>query len=94
MDPPAPITRHLLNCAARNRHMAYFHLDLNGQVLASGGALGHQPIQTPKKGVPITDLLLFTERCIETGPHRFFLQGTGLERHGQSRNCLKLEASR
>ena len=33
MDYPAPITRYLLNRNARNRHLAYFHLDVHARIL-------------------------------------------------------------
>ena len=78
MDYPAPITCYLLNCTARNRHLAYFHLDVHGHILTFGGALGHYRIQTPKNGMPISDLLLFTEGMIPIDGGRMLLECVAL----------------
>lgn len=61
MDYPSPITAYLLKRTARNHHLAYFLLDGRGGILQYGGALGHYRIQEPRKGMPISDLLYFTE---------------------------------
>ena len=61
MDYPPPITAYLLNRTARNHHLAYFLLDGHGCIIEWGGALGHYRIQLPRRGMPISDLLTFTE---------------------------------
>lgn len=66
MDYPPPITAYLLDRTARNLHLAYFLLDDHERIIQWGGALGHYRIQVPRKGMPISDLLVFTEGILPT----------------------------
>lgn len=78
MDYPPPITRYLLNRNARNRHLAYFHLDAHGHILTFGGALDHYRIPKPQKGIPIIDLLLFTDGMLPIDGSQMLLECVAL----------------
>jgi class 3 adenylate cyclase len=61
VDYPPPIVAYLLNRTAKKLHLAYFLLDRLGHIRQWGGALGRYRIQSPQKGMPISQLLTFTE---------------------------------
>lgn len=78
MDYPTPITFYLLNRVTRNLHLAYFLLDDHGHVLQYGGALGHYRIEAPRKGMPVSDLLVFTQGMLPMDGGEMLLESVTL----------------